>query len=159
MKKNSRYQNTSKEKPSYPRKSKGRGRRKKDDSKLVNFTTLNQVAGGPKPYSFHSRIPVPEAKLVKEPFEKCAYCGQMIESIASSFVTPDGGHAHFDCVLERIKEVNPVLENQTISYIGKGEFAICQKSEDDKWTILRRIPYESGENYAKMKSFVEENKV
>ena len=49
MKKNSRYQNTSKEKPSYPRKSKGRGRRKKDDSKLVNFTTLNQVAGGSIP--------------------------------------------------------------------------------------------------------------
>ena len=60
---------------------------------------------------------------------------------------------------ERIKEANPVLENQTISYIGKGEFALCQKDEEGKWTIVRRIPYESGENYAKMKSFVEENKV
>ncbi len=159
MKKNFRYQNSNKDKQSYPKKSRCRGRKKKDDSRLVNFTTLSQVAGGPKPYSFHSRIPVPEAKLVKEPFEKCAYCGQMIESIASCFVSPEGGHVHFDCVLERIKQANPVEEGQIVSYVGKGEFAVCQKDENEKWTIVRRIPYESGDNHAKMKSFVEENKV
>ena len=96
---------------------------------------------------------------MKEPFETCPLCGSRIESIASCLTTPEGAHAHFDCVIAQIKKDNPLSEGQTLSYSGRGNFAIFEKDGEGKWTVVRRISYESGENFEKMKTFVEGVKV
>lgn len=148
---------------SYGRKSgKGGGKdrkKRKEDSRLSGFTTLSQVVGAPKRHAFHSHIPLPVDRIVKEPFEVCPICGEKIESITTSFTTSDGHHVHFDCVLSQIRDTHPLREGQTISYAGKGNFAIFEKDAEGHWITVERIPYESSENYEKMKSFVEGLKI
>lgn len=136
-----------------------RKKKRRDDGRLSGFTTLSQVVGAPKRHAYHSHLPVQDAKIVKEPFETCPLCGSRIESIASCLTTPDGAHAHFDCVIAQIKKDNPLSEGQTLSYSGRGNFAIFEKDGEGKWTVVRRISYESGENFEKMKTFVEGVKV
>ena len=157
MKKNSSKSSFSGRRQSRP-SSRDRKKRKKDDSRLVGFTTLTHVAGLPKSHSFHSRIPVPDSPVICEPHDECAICGNPIENRSLAMSTPDGGYAHFDWVLEKIRKENPVGENQTISYNGKGVFAVIRKEEDGSWIIERRIQYEYNAGYQKVKAYVQENR-
>ncbi len=141
------------------RPSKDRRRRKSDDSRLVGFKTLDQVVGAPRSHAHHSRIPVIEPRLVKEPFDTCAICGERIESVANAMYSPEGALVHFDCVLEKLKAENPLSEGQVLSYSGHGNFAIFEKDGEGRWTVVRRIQYEDGDRLEKIRSYVEENKV
>ena len=146
---------------SYPRKdSRKRDKKKKNDqdSKLNGFSTLNQVSGVPKPHSYHSRIPVAPVRTVTEPHDTCSICGKTIENISSAFLASDGTLVHFDCVLENLKKSHTVHEGQTISYIGRGNFALLEKDEKGSWTIVERYPVEDQEKYERMKAYVEEHK-
>ncbi len=134
---------------------KRKNKNKKDDGKLNGFSSLNQVTGVPKPVVFHSRIPVPPVKVVKEPKESCAICGKTIELIADSLINPKGEFEHFECVLAALNEKYQPREDEKISYIGKGAFGLCAKDENGKWFIKERIPYESKEDNEKMHLFVE----
>lgn len=138
---------------------KGRRKRGKEDARLAGFTTLRQVSGVPKPHSFHSRISVPEGKLVREPLPKCPYCGQVIEGIAQAITGPDGEIVHFNCALERVASRFDLKGNQKVSYVGKGAFALCEKDAEGKWTILERVQFESHDAYSGFKTYVEEMKV
>ncbi len=134
------------------------GSRKRNQRKqgVSGFSTLSQVAGVPKKRAYHSDIPVPEAKTIEEPSGIiCAICNEPIDSIASAIVGKDGRYVHFDCVLESIKKDEELKDNQSISYIGSGNFAVCEKGEDGKFTIIKRIPYESAEQHQKLVDFVE----
>ena len=123
---------------------------------VSGFSTLSQVAGVPKKRIYHSDIPVPEARTVEEPSGiLCAICNEPIDSIASAIAGKDGGYVHFDCVLESIKKEEELRDNQSISYIGSGNFAICEKGEDGRFSIIKRIPYESEEQHHKLVDFVE----
>lgn len=133
-------------------KSKGQG---KDSGKLAGFSNLNQVAGVPKPYDYHSKLPVLPTTSVVEPNLVCALCGKTIETISSALCAPDGKYVHFDCVLEDMKAKNHLLENQSISYIGSGNFAIVEKDENGSYTIVSRIPYEDHDHFDQMKMYVE----
>lgn len=136
---------------------KNRGRRKKKEA-ISGFSTLNQVAGVSRPKPHHSSLPVEEPKRITEPHVTCQYCGTEIDGIASALSTPEGGFAHFDCVLERIRESEHLQEGETVSYIGSGSFGVIGKDESGKPIILRRIAFESPERFKGMKEYVEEQK-
>ena len=134
--------------------SKQKDRKKKKKAGINGFSTLNQVAGVPKPHEHHSSIPVEPIGMISEPHDKCVYCGKEIENIASAFMAPDGTDAHFDCVLERIRETEKPGEGESVSYIGGGCFGIIGRGEDGKPIIIRRIQYESPETVRSMKAYV-----
>lgn len=145
MKKNGRKQRSSTEK--------GKQRRKKEA--ISGFSTLNQVAGVSRPRQHHSSIPVDEPRRVIEPHPVCQYCGTAIDGIASSLSTPEGGYAHFDCVLAHIRESERLGEGESLSYIGSGAFGVIARDDEGKPSIVRRIQYESPERYKGMKDYVE----
>ena len=53
------------------------------------------------------------------------------------------------------KEKEVLEEGQSISYLGSGTFGVCQKSEDGKYTIVKRIEVENKDDSLKMKNYVE----
>lgn len=140
-------------------KKKKSGRNTVQDNRLNGFSTLNQVTGVPKPHSYHSRIPLLQVQNIRETGDICPICGKRIDSIASAMLSPEGKPVHFDCVLEQLKEQNPLRDNQTISYVGKGSFAICEKNDEGKWSIVTRIQYENPEANQRFREYIEENKV
>lgn len=152
VKKNNRHKNV-------PQQKKGKGKKNENEGKFAGFTTLNQVTGVPKAHSFHSRIPLQNVKTVREPGTACAICGEKIDSIAQAVTSPSGAYVHFDCALEDIRKNYHVHEGQSVSYVGKGAFGICEKDEEGKWHILERIQYESPEANTRFKEYVEEQKV
>jgi hypothetical protein len=123
-----------------------------------NFSSLNQVAGVPEKKKHHSDLPVSEPKVLTEPGTICPVCGKKIDNIGLAFANASGEYVHFDCVLDSLKATHKLAGNQTISYIGTGNFAICEKGEDGKYTIVERIPYESSEQTNRLRSFIEENR-
>ena len=142
-----------------PRQGESRkGRRKKRDA-ISGFSTLNQVAGVSKPRPHHSSLPVEEPRKVAEPHQLCQYCGTEIDGIASALSTPEGGYAHFDCVLGKLREEEHLQEGESLSYIGSGSFGVIGHDENGKPVIIRRIAYESQERFRGMKEYVEGLKV
>ena len=71
----------------------------------------------------------------------------------------NGDYVHFDCMLSSIKEKEILSENQNISYLGSGTFGVCQKDEDGKYTIVKRIEVENKDDSQKMKDYIEGLKV
>ena len=61
-------------------------------------------------------------------------------------------------IRENLKKAHTVHEGQTISYIGRGNFALLEKDENGSWTIVERYPVEDQEKYERMKAYVEEHK-
>lgn len=153
------YNIVMKAKNSFPKKEiKKKEKKKCDESKLTGFSTLNQVSGVPKPHAYKSKIQVAQSKMIKEPLVKCSICGETIQNISQAMFAPDGSFVHFDCVLDNLKKNHNVHENQTISYIGRGTFALLEKGENGSWSIVERYVYENQESYEKMKAFVEGTK-
>lgn len=129
--------------------------KKKVQSAITGFSTLNQVAGVPKPSEHHSSIPVDTPKRIREPQPVCSYCGKEIENIAEAFTASDGSYVHFDCVISRIKEVERPKEDETVSYIGSGNFALIGKDEEGRYKIIKTIPFETPDKTKAMKEYVE----
>lgn len=92
---------------------------------------------------------------VVEPHPVCNICGQEIELISQAISEPNGGYSHFDCVLQKIAQMENVQDPDKVSYVGHGEFAVVSKDEQGHIFIKTRIPYESKENYEAMKKYVE----
>ena len=136
-------------------KSEEKSPRRASKAPISGFSTLNQVAGVPKPREHHSSIPVSDPKRVNEPLICCAICGEKIDLIASAMTNPDGGYVHFDCALNRIKEEESLSENQVVSYIGSGNFGVCERDANGSYHIVKTINYESQEKIKAMKEFVE----
>lgn len=111
---------------------------------------------GRKP--FHSNLPQLPVKRVAEPLESCKICGEVIDVIASALTHPEGGFCHFDCVLNQIAAEQPLTDNQKVSYIGRGTFAVVETKEDGTFTFLRRMVWENAESFEQMKKFVEATK-
>ena len=129
-------------------------KKKKKSAGISGFSTLNQVAGVPRPREHRSSIPVETPEPITEPHPLCEYCNETIENIASAFLLADGNYAHFDCVLDRIKEEANPQEGEMVSYIGSGNFALVGKDEEGKPIIIRKIPFESSENTKAMKEYI-----
>ncbi|MBR6084664.1 MAG: hypothetical protein IKP61_03500 [Spirochaetales bacterium] len=95
---------------------------------------------------------------VNEPRPVCSICGQNIDFIAEAISESDGSFSHFDCVLEKLRKEYQVKEDETLSYVGHGNFAVFAKDAEGKLTIKTRIPYESKDSYDGAKRFVEGSK-
>lgn len=139
----------------YKNKKQNSTKKKAKKQALSGFSTLNQVAGVPKKKQYHSDIKVEDAKRVVEPDGViCAICNEPITSIAEAFSVATG-YVHFDCILNRIKSEEPLNDNQTVSYIGSGNFGICEKGEDGRYTIIKKIEVEDSDNNHKIKDYIE----
>lgn len=92
-----------------------------------------------------------EETQLKTVFEThiCEYCNQPIEELASAIANKDTGNpAHFDCVLSKINETEKLADNEKITYIGQGRFAVVyfENPHDLRhFTIKRVIEWEKRE--------------
>lgn len=116
---------------------------------------MNQVSGVPEPRKHHSALPVEEPKLIEEPGLSCELCGEKIENIASCLTTAIGGYAHFDCVLDHLRKLENLKEEEILSYTGSGNFGVFTKSAEGKYSLVRTINWETPERVKHMKEFVE----
>ena len=125
------------------KKKKSKGERPSGNHNTIRHVSFDEVS-------------VPQ---VNEPMPVCSICGKNIETIADAISEGNGSYSHFDCVIAKIREQERVTENETVSYIGHGNFAVLYKDEEGKYVIKTRIPYESKENYDSMKKYVESTKI
>lgn len=130
-----------------------------DSDKYQGLNTINQVSGVPKSHAFHSSIPVTPPKTVKEPLPVCPDCNERIQCIAESFRLSNGEFIHFDCMLSRLKSSENLSEGESISYVGRGNFAVVRKDENGRYIIVRTIPVEEEKAFSSMKEYVENLKV
>ena len=130
-----------------------------DSDKYQGLNTINQVSGVPKSHAFHSSSPVTPPKTVKEPLPVCPDCNERIQCIAESFRISNGEFIHFDCMLSRLKSSENLLEGESISYVGRGNFAVVRKDEDGRYIIVRTIPVEEEKAFSSMKEYVENLKI
>lgn len=105
-----------------------------------------------------SSLPPLEIKKVKEPLVECDYCKKTIKNIASA-IKGDEVYYHFDCVLEKIRKEYNVKENQLVSYVGRGSFAIIEKDSEGKIKFTQTIQVENPKQFDSMKKYVEEVKI
>ena len=76
----------------------------------------------------------------------CARCGKEIAELASALADRQTGEpVHFDCVLEMLKEQERLKENERLTYIGQGKFAVLhfENPRDTRhFTIVKTIEWE-----------------
>jgi hypothetical protein len=107
---------------------------------------------------FHSNLPQLPVRKINEPLEVCPICNKVVSNIAEAFTSEAGGHCHFDCVLNQITESETLTENQKVSYIGRGTFAVVEPKEGGGFTFVKRIVWENQETFDAMKKYVEASK-
>ena len=79
----------------------------------------------------------------------CPKCNMPITDVSSAMADKSTGKpVHFDCVLNQLKENEPVGENEKIAYIGQGRFAVIffENPRDQRhFTIKKIIEWEDRE--------------
>ena len=124
-------------------------------STVVSSPAKNSLLPDQTKRVYHSNLPQLPVRKVQEPLEVCPLCNKTVENIAESFASEGGGHSHFDCVLKKIAEAETLTENQKVSYIGRGTFAIVEPKEGGGFTFVKRIVWENQETFDAMKKYVE----
>ncbi len=119
---------------------------------------LNTLLPSQTKVPYHSSLPPLPIKRIEEPLLECPLCGKVIENIASALTYPEGGFCHFDCVLEKIAKDERITENQKVSYIGRGTFAVVEENEENGFSFTKKIIWETLESLDIMKKYVETNK-
>lgn len=120
------------------KKSGGRGKNKNNQSPKQG------KASRPVP----ARPNVTLKPLVREVAD-CPICGKPIKDITSALsLAGEGVPAHFDCVLDSIREKENLAPGETVIYLGKGDFGVVndESYKQGKLEILRKIAYEQLEN-------------
>ena len=72
----------------------------------------------------------------------CPKCGQPITDISSAITDKESGKpAHFDCILNQVKQTEQVGENEKIAYIGQGRFAVIyyEIPRDQRHFTIKKI--------------------
>ncbi len=86
----------------------------------------------------------------------CPKCGQPITDISSAITDKESGKpAHFDCILNQVKQTEQVGENEKIAYIGQGRFAVIyyENPRDQRhFTIKKIIEWEEREKKPEWRS-------
>ena len=79
----------------------------------------------------------------------CPHCGQPITDVASSIADKTTGNpVHFDCIMKHLTETESLGENEKISYIGQGRFAVLhfENPRDQRhFSIKKLIEWEGRE--------------
>jgi len=78
----------------------------------------------------------------------CALCGEVVKEAASCLALPDSGDpAHFECVMKKISETEPLADGESIAYLGGGNFGIILKNPKSPvgFEIKKKIDFENKE--------------
>jgi len=81
----------------------------------------------------------------------CSVCGKNIRDLSSAIKEQVSGQpAHFDCIINKIAENEPVKEQEKIVYLGSGKFAVieCENNQNKNFKIIKEINYEEKEDDA-----------
>ena len=96
----------------------------------------------------------------EEPTElfTCARCGKPIKDLSAALADkPDGNPVHFDCVLNFLKQNETLHENEAVTYIGQGRFAVIKYASMvtmKEFTIVRIIEWEDKNQRAEWRSTI-----
>ena len=85
----------------------------------------------------------------KVAMHKCGICSQDIRDLSSAIALPEGSPAHFDCVLNKVKESENLRDKEQIVYLGSGSFGIVQNSSNNQssgFKIIKKIDFEERGN-------------
>jgi len=133
----------------------------KKRKKRFNNKKKNKKAASLDSQKVKAFVPVINSNIycpkVVEPLPLCVICGKKIDTIADSISEGNGEYSHFSCVISKIGEQEKITDKQKVSYLGKGSFGIIEEKEG-KFTILKKIDYETQESFTAMKHFVEDQK-
>ncbi|HEY9594363.1 MAG TPA: hypothetical protein VHE79_07795 [Spirochaetia bacterium] len=92
------------------------------------------------------RIPWPVLPAV---LPNCPVCGKPVRDLASALThRPDAQPAHFDCVMQEIRDANEIAPQEKICYLGGGTFGIIElrpPGGPTRFVIRKRIQYEEKE--------------
>lgn len=79
----------------------------------------------------------------------CELCGEQIQDMAAAIASRgSGAPVHFDCVIAKLSETERVGQNDKITYIGQGKFAVIhfENIHDMRhFTIKREVEWETRE--------------
>ena len=85
-------------------------------------------------------------KELKQREVTCPICGKSIDDLASALADKRTGEpVHFDCVLEELQNRETLEENQQVTYIGQGRFAVVHfpnMQDTRKFSIVKIIEWE-----------------
>lgn len=72
----------------------------------------------------------------------CPLCNQPITDLASAMADKASGKPiHFECAMEKVKSQETLAENEKISYIGQGRFAVLffENPRDQRHFTIKKI--------------------
>ena len=79
-------------------------------------------------------------------FYICSRCGKPIKDLSAALANkPDGEPVHSDCVLQCLQQNETLQQNEAVSYIGQGRFAVIKYASMvtmKEFTIVRTIEWE-----------------
>ena len=109
-----------------------------------SYTSRNKWYSGKNNSHKNNHNKSQEETQIKTQFSSytCEYCNQPIEDLASSIAAQESGNpAHFDCVLAKINASEKLSENEKITYIGNGKFAVVyfENPHDLRHFTIRRV--------------------
>ncbi|MDR1908574.1 MAG: hypothetical protein LBQ35_01485 [Spirochaetaceae bacterium] len=128
------------------------GKQKQEKGKadaLFRRETRGEAEAGGIPRPKWTPVKPPSTPL---PTPECPLCGKPIKDIASAIVDRnDGEPAHFDCVLNRVSQMEEPESGDVLSYIGGGRFGVLhyqRPGDSQSFTIKRIIEWEDREKQA-----------
>ncbi len=81
---------------------------------------------------------------------ECPICKKNIRYLASAIcLEKDKSPAHFDCVIEKLRQENELMDKERICYLGNGSFGIIKSVEGNSpsFFIRKRIQFEEPETH------------
>jgi len=77
---------------------------------------------------------------------KCGICQQDIQDLSTAIALPEAAApAHFDCVINKIKEGENLGKKEQVVYLGSGAFGIVENnsaSQTPNFKIIKKISFE-----------------
>jgi hypothetical protein len=98
--------------------------------------------------NYKGRKKTSQAIVYTGPAVSCSLCGKNIRDISSAIKEKSSGlPAHFDCIIKKLAENEPVKELEKIVYLGSGKFAVIQieNNQNKNFKIIKEIDYEEKE--------------
>jgi len=68
-----------------------------------------------------------DIKDIKDNTKKCVLCNKKIEDMLTALKIGDDRFCHFQCAQNKILEKEELKSNETLTYIGNGDFSVMQK--------------------------------
>jgi hypothetical protein len=132
-----------------PSQPEGRGKKKGEKLKFDN--SLGIIYERPK----WTPVKPPSDPL---PSPNCPICGKPIKDIAAAVNDKNSGEpAHFDCVMAKIAEFEPLEKGDTLSYIGGGRFGVVHfngPQETRNFQIKKILEWEDKDNRAEWRRHI-----